>query len=375
MDPAFLSHEFIASDPADTLRIRTSRDEVDALQLLRDQDFQVAVIVADHRMLRRLEPDLSNADRARHHRMVRVLITDGSEPHADFAAINQAPVFRVLEKSMDAALIRHHLREALSLHARQTLESQRLEDGGPALRDALAFLAHEINTPLSLVQGYARALIERAGVFSSMPVQPDTVLQALKATERSARRCLTLTAFMAETAESAFSFRAQTTCTASALLVRLLSTYSFAGNERDWLTVHVEQDFQLECRPELLQLVLFTLMHNALHALHGTALPRLRITVDAQDNTNRIRFAYNGKRLPAEALHPLINRPSDSGSQGTDLLFCQRVMRSLRGDFLMESALAKETVALLRFEPAAAPSLPPIRSTGTCKSQEAKKRA
>lgn len=349
MDPAFLSHDFLAANLADTFRMRATRDEDDALQHLRDQDLQVAVIVANHGMLRRLESDLSDDDRARHCQMVRVLITDGSKPQADFAAINQAPVFRVLDKSMDPASIRQHLREALSLHARQALESQRLEDGGQALRDAIAFLAHEINTPLSLVQGYTHALIERSGAFSDMPVQPDAVQRALKATERNARRCLSLMAFIAETAESAFSRRAQATCTASTLLKTLLNKHPFAGKEREWVSIDVGQDFQLASRPELLQLVLFTLTQNALQALRGTMQPRLRITLGIQDNANCISFAHNGKSLPAEALDALINRSPGSGSLDMDLLFCQGVMRSLRGEFRIASAPAQETVAMLRF--------------------------
>lgn len=93
-------------------------------------------------------PTRGNAASSRHaHRRRGPGTRAKRHPQADFAAINQAPVFRILEEPFDPVAISRHLREAMGLSARQRLASLQCEDGGPALRDALAFLAHEINTP------------------------------------------------------------------------------------------------------------------------------------------------------------------------------------------------------------------------------------
>ncbi|MGQ3115703.1 MAG: cellulose biosynthesis cyclic di-GMP-binding regulatory protein BcsB [Hydrogenophaga sp.] len=86
-------------------------------------------------------------------------------------------------------------------------------------------------------------------------------------------------------------------------------------------------------------------------ALNDMAQPRLRITVGLHEGEACIRLSHNGRRPPAEALDALAaSRSQGSGGLGMGLVLCQRVMRSLQGDFRITLAPNEDTTAILHFD-------------------------
>lgn len=344
VDRTPLPHGFIEFLHQASLSVRVVLDENEALQRLRDSG--VAVIVADHHLLRRMATGLQHAESMH---LVRLLISDALEPQADFAAINEVPVFRILEKPLQAHPARRYLHEALAHHDSQCRASR--SDTG--LRDVLAFLAHEINGPMSVIQGYARAQALCLGAFSKTPPPAGPLKQALEATERSARHCQTMMTWAAEMSKCASHGREPLAPLASEVLQRMLQSYPFSGDEKHWIFIDVKRDVPLPAKTEILRLALFTLMRQTLDALHGVAQPCLKITLCVHEDTLCIRFSHNGRRPPDDVHEALTaGRFRAWSGPGTAFMFCQRVMRSLQGDVRIVLEDGKETSALLCFGPA-----------------------
>jgi two-component system response regulator PhcR len=112
------------------------------------------VLVTDYRMPERDGMKLLRAVQRDFRHVIRLLATAYAEKDVAIAAVNQGKVLRILEKPLDGEATREALREALACYRAQALERVVNEGRVAALREALGFLAHELNTPLATVRGY-----------------------------------------------------------------------------------------------------------------------------------------------------------------------------------------------------------------------------
>ena len=223
------------------------------------------------------------------------------------------------------------------------------------MRETLGFLAHELNTPLATVRGLVSTLAERyqpsaqgvpGGVAQLVEHSPGEVLAALQSAERRTLYCQSLVATFVQSARDAYPGGTAQTVSGSGLVDALLSEFPFDGSERSWVSPHIEEDFRLPGRRDLLYLVMCTITKNALLALRGRASPRLRITVTrsatgAGPAFPCIRFDDNGPGIAPDVLSRLLREPvttrAASGGNGMGLMFCQRVMHSIGGDITVAS--------------------------------------
>src|SRR2546428_6005348 len=271
------SHEFT---------VLTAGSVNQALEVLRDHAHEIAVLVTDFRMPERNGLELLSAVQQNYRHVVRLLLSAFAEKDVAIDAVNKGQVFRILEKPLDEEATRAALREALTFYQQRAHEQAVHESRAAAMRETLGFLAHELNTPLSIVRGYIEELKGRlqpvdAGIGSvtMREDRPGKVAALLNAAERSALHCHSLMSTFVQSARDAYPGAQPQTVTASSLIKTLLDEYPFEHDERPRLSIHVEQDFLLPGRRDLLYLVLCTLTKNALQALRGKPSGKLAVTV------------------------------------------------------------------------------------------------
>jgi two-component system response regulator PhcR len=362
------SRKWFALEFGDEFKVATAGGAAEALDILRARSHEFGVLVTDYRMPERDGMKLLRAVQQDYRHVIRLLATAYAEKDVAIAAVNQGKVLRILEKPLDGDLTRVALREALALYRSQALERAVNEGRVAALREALGFLAHELNTPLATVRGYVGSVAGRhiapgpgtpPGIAQFTEEYPGELLGALERAERRALYCQSLVSTFVQSARDAYPDAQPQSIRASSLVEALLDEFPFEASERACVSLDLRQDFGLPGRRDLLYLVLCTLTKNALLALRGQARPpRLVLEVGSAPGAPRgqrawIRVRDNGPGIPPEVLAKLTREPvttrAGSGGSGMGLMFCQRVMQAINGSILVQSQLGEGASVTLFF--------------------------
>ncbi|HEY0823987.1 MAG TPA: hybrid sensor histidine kinase/response regulator [Ramlibacter sp.] len=368
------SRKWFALEFGDEFKVVTAGGADEALAILGERSAEFGVLVTDYRMPERDGMKLLRAVQRDFRHVIRLLATAYAEKDVAIAAVNQGKVLRILEKPLDGEATREALREAVALYRAQALERVVNEGRVAALREALGFLAHELNTPLATVRGYVGSVAARyiapqpgdaAGVARFAEEYPGELVTALERAERRALYCQSLVSTFVQSARDAYPDAVPQSITASSLAGALLDEFPFEDNERGCVTLDVRHDFRLPGRRDLLYLVLCTLAKNALIALRGRPQSRLWLEVDSAPDAPQGRRAWirvrdNGPGIPPEVLAKLTREPvttrAASGGSGMGLMFCQRVMQAISGAIEVHSTLGEGTMVTLYFQPSGSSS-------------------
>ena len=366
------SRKWFAREFGDEFMVVTAGGADEALAMLGQRSSGIGVLVTDYRMPERDGMKLLHAVQRDFRHVIRLLATAYAEKDVAIAAVNQVRVLRILEKPLDGGTTREALREALALYRSQTLERMVNEGRVAALREALGFLAHELNTPLATVRGLVHSVAVRqlappegdaGGVARFAEDHPGEIVAALERAERRALYCQSLVSTFVQSARDAYPGAVAQSVSAGSLVAALLDEFPFEDNERTLVCTEVRHDFHLPGRRDLLYLVLCTLAKNALLALRGRPGAQLRIEFDCDPSAPAgrrawMRFHDNGPGIPPEVLAKLTREPvttrADSGGNGMGLMFCHRVMQAINGSIDIQSAPGQGTAVTLYFQQLAA---------------------
>ncbi|WP_434116042.1 ATP-binding protein [Paraburkholderia caffeinilytica] len=332
------------------VRIAQSVDE--AVTVLHEHAAEIAVLVTDFRMPGRRGDDLLRQVAREYPQIVRILVTAYADKDMLLQTVNTGDVFRILEKPLRVETVREVLREATARYTERETRQQRLL----AMDETLAFLAHELNTPLATISLFARA-VETDVAEQYDPERQRAIGQAAMSMQNNAQYCLTLiSSFWAAVHRNGgqpFASGAGTRkVKAAQLITTLLDTYPFTASQGDWIQVDVQGDFVVHSMPNCVALVLSSLLSNALRALDGTTAPSLRFeVVDTPEPEIRIRD--NGPGIAPEVKARLLQDPvttyAGSGGHGMGMIFCNRIMQSLGGRLGIESTLGAGTTVTMSF--------------------------
>ncbi len=373
VDDEATSRKWFARAFGDEFTIVTADGATQALSVLSQREHEFAVLVTDYRMPERDGMKLLRTVQRDHRHLIRLLATAYAEKDVAIAAVNHGKVLRILEKPLDDTLTREALREALALHRAQSFERALNEGRVSALRETLGFLAHELNTPLGTIRGFVGSVADRyqppgpdtpPGLAQFTEDRPGQLAGALQRAGRAALYCQSLVSTFVQSARDAYPGALPQTVNASGLVAALLDEFPFEDNERAFVASHVQSDFQLPGRRDLLYLVLCTVTKNALIALRGQDGASLRIEVGQDSATEGgtarpwMRFVDNGPGIAPDVLARLTHEPvttrAANGGNGMGLMFCQRVMQAAGGAIHIGSQVGQGTTVTLYFKPLSA---------------------
>lgn len=322
-----------------------------AMALLAREGARVAVLVTDFRMPGRNGGDLLRQVAQEYPQIVRLLVTAYADKDMLLQTVNSGEVFRILEKPLGVQAVRDVLELAHERYRERLARRERLI----AIDETLAFLAHELNTPLAAIANFARGVESRSAADLDAQRQAE-IGQAAAAMQSNAQYCLAVISSFLQSVRGnggrPLAAGDEHEVTAGRLIAALLDSYPFEGAQRGWIEVEVLGDFPVQTLPNCVSLVLSSLMSNALRALAGQAEPRLRFVVEAEPEP-AIRIGDNGPGIRPDVMERLLVDPvtthAAAGGNGLGMIFCNRVMQSFGGGIRVESMAGAGTTVTLDF--------------------------
>jgi two-component system response regulator PhcR len=335
--------------------VLTANSVDEAKAVLRDAHERISVVLTDFRMPGGDGTELLRFIDAEYGDIATILVTAYADKDLLIQAVNTGRVFKILEKPYQPEDVRRSLQEALALRQDRLLRTQRLM----AIDETLAFLAHELNTPLAAISNFARGIRMRIDQAERPPEALPEIGRAADRVQDNARYCLSVIASFLNSVRNTYGKpgAATTPSSASELIQSLLDTYPFTNAQREWVSYRVDEDFPVVTLPNCVMLVLSSLTSNALQALQHSPQPRLEIVAghapDAGGARHMIRIEDNGPGIAPDVLarltiDPVTTRAEDGGN-GMGMIFCTRIMQSFGGAIAIDSAPSAGTRVTLTF--------------------------
>jgi len=357
VDDEEMARKYFALAVGEDYAIHTAAGADAAIAILRDKDKPISILVTDYRMPGRDGGDLLRQTAREFPSVVRILITAYADREVLLDTINSGEVFRVLEKPLDLGEVKSVLRLAHKLSRERNTQRQKLM----AMNETLAFLGHELNTPLAAIINYARG-VQRRVADGEVPPQRQhfesgEMAKAALAIDDNARYCLSLlSSFVASVQSANAALTDYTGSTAQRMISFLLDTYPLSPAQRASIRIDIQEDFRITALPNCVELALSSLLSNALRAIRDQPAPMICFSVLVAEQP-QIRIIDNGCGVPPEIQDRLMADPVTAhaavgagvSNKGWGLIFCKRIMQSFGGSILIHSAPGTHTSVTLNF--------------------------
>ena len=326
-------------------RVLTAQSVDAALALLADGAAHIDVLVTDYRMPDRLGSELLQEVAQRHPHIVCMLVTAYADKDVLLELINGGTVFRLLEKPLDMAA----MQTALQLAVQTGRERAARRQGLVAMEESLAFLAHELNTPLAAIANFARGIERRAQSVGGPQAE---IGEAAALMHDNARYCLSVLASFVDTVRLASAAPGmqggRRAGSARQLLAGLLDSYPLSAAQRAAITVEDGDDFAIAESPNCVALILSSVLGNALRSAGEQPQAAIGIRIGA----GHIEVRDNGAGIAPDIVAQLLIDPVNAGSsdgKGWGMVFCHRMMQSFGGNLDIATEFGSATTVTLNF--------------------------
>ncbi|WP_426076953.1 response regulator [Janthinobacterium sp. PSPC3-1] len=345
VDDEELARKYFAHLAGARYRVLTAAGVDQALALLAESGARIDVLVTDYRMPGRLGSELLPEVERHYPHIVCMLATAYADKQVLLELINAGSLFRLLEKPLETNELLRALE--LAVQAGRARAARRL--GLMAIDESLAFLEHELNTPLAAVANFARGIERRATALHGEEAE---IAEAAALMHDNARYCLAVLASFVDTVRLAGSGIVTGTVTGSSarqLLAGLLDSYPMTPGQRACITLQEGGDFAIAESPHCVSLILSSVLGSGLRALEGHASPAIVLAVTA--GSISVRSNADGGAGPELAEHLLRDPLATAGPQapGWNLIFCKRMMQSFGGTIVIATEHGISTTVTLNF--------------------------
>ncbi|MEM9663962.1 MAG: two-component regulator propeller domain-containing protein [Bacteroidota bacterium] len=228
-------------------------------------------------------------------------------------------------------------------------QAARLRAGATQQRNLLRTVSHEARTPLTLILAPVERLLESSS-------SDEATREALHLIRRNARRLLFITERLVDLArlEGGLASLNARPVPVNALVEAIAEAFKPVALQQQ-LTLHVSVTFGplvAEADPDLLELVLFNLVANAIR--HTPPGGTVHVEAESDDEHVLITVRDTGVGIPTDKLMGLLKRPetmnpSQSWGMGLGLALVWQALRLHNGEALVESAVGQGTTFSVRW--------------------------
>lgn len=310
----------------------------------------VGVLVTDYRMKGKDGGDLLREVALSYPHLVRILVTAYADKNLLLDTVNASEIFRILEKPLEATQLRQVLQLATNLARDRATHKQRLV----AINETLAFLSHELNTPLATINNYAHYIKNLVTDMNPRVSELMEIESAITAMQNNARYCMKVIATLTASAQNLDNTPGtHLEMSAQQLVASLIDTFPLTPTQRSFIHTAVDEDFAIKALANIVSLVLSSILNNSLRALQDQTAPQLGIRILVNNKTPQIVITDNGCGIAPGVLARLFSEQvtthANDGGSGWGLILCKRIMQAFSGNIAIHSELGQGTSVTLSF--------------------------
>ena len=216
-----------------------------------------------------------------------------------------------------------------------------------SLGEMAAGIAHEINNPLTIINGRMRLIrrevkrcnIESNTLLSDMDIINDVIIRISKIIEGLKR----------------YARNAENDPIESASVSKMLAAISFLCQDRAMnlgitLEVHCSQDYLIQCRATQIEQIMVNLLNNSIDAIQLYDSKWIRIAVSGDENQVRISITDSGSGIPEATLErlmePFFTTKEVGKGTGLGLHISRTIAESHNGKLFYDSSKSNTTFVL-----------------------------